>query len=175
MKEVLDSPGERKKKKNPLLSPRLGFNSKRRSGVGRMKAESGQVGGQRTLGLSSIFSYSLSFILSFPSSSELQKSLLKSNSGLSCSVGNHGRSEKEGVVGKAASIPTQARKVGAAIARLAGSCTQPRADSQMSPTGTAQRGGRGESQSRRTLSTLEAVPWERLRKRWRTDTWQVSG
>lgn len=36
------------------------------------------------------------FSLSFPSSSKLQKSLLKSNSGLSRSVGNRGRSQKNG-------------------------------------------------------------------------------
>lgn len=100
---------------------------------------------------------------------------MKSNSGLSYSVGNHGRSQNKGVEGKAVPIPTQARKRGAALPGQHGEMHPDKGDlTDVTNKNGAACGGRGEGQSRWTPSTLEPVRWETLRKSWRRDTGQAS-
>lgn len=105
MEEILDW-NEEKEKKSPSFSgakAQCGWDSmcsssKHCSGVGRMKApqskaEAGQGGRRGTdVGTGRRRPYSGSLTHSLPVAPE--KSLLKCNPGLCCSVGNHGRSQK---------------------------------------------------------------------------------
>lgn len=113
------------------------------------------------------------FSLSFPSSSKLQKSLLKSNSGLSRSVGNRGRSQKNGT-GEREWCPCPLRPDGGRRR-----CRVSRAPY---PAGRQPRGCHRQNlhgvltgERARTLSAPEVVPRARLENTWRTDAWQGPG